>query len=84
MWDEHAQRLVEAGHRVVRYDLLGHGRTPALERAVELQDFTAQLGALLQHLKIAAVAVVGFSLGALVARAYAVQSRTADAPGFAQ
>ena len=57
----------------MRYDLLGHGRTPPLQRDVGLQDFTAQLDALLRDLNIKAAAVVGFSLGALVARDYAVR-----------
>ena len=58
---------------VLRYDLLGHGRTPPLARGVEVQDLTAQLEALLCDLELEAVAVVGFSLGALVARAYALR-----------
>lgn len=73
MWDEHARHLSAAGHRVVRYDLLGHGRTPPLGRDVVLADFTAQLEALLVELSIDAAALVGFSLGALIARAYAVR-----------
>jgi pimeloyl-ACP methyl ester carboxylesterase len=73
MWDQVAGRLVAAGHRALRYDLLGHGRTPPLHRDVELRDFTAQLETLLSDLNIDAAAVVGFSLGALVARAYAVR-----------
>jgi pimeloyl-ACP methyl ester carboxylesterase len=73
MWDQVAGHLVAAGHRAVRYDLLGHGRTPPLQRDVGLQDFTAQLDTLLCDLDIGAAAVVGFSLGALVARAYAVR-----------
>ncbi len=73
MWDEHAARLAGAGQRVVRYDLLGHGQTPALERDVQIADFTAQLDALLAKLRIGAAVLVGFSLGALIARAYAVR-----------
>ena len=75
MWDATAQSLAASGHRVVRYDMLGHGRTPPLQREVELQDFTTQLETLLQDLNISAAAVVGFSLGALVARAYALRYR---------
>jgi len=43
-----------------------------LGRDIEVRDLTAQLEELLCDLEIDAAAVVGFSLGALVARAYAV------------
>lgn len=73
MWDDVAAGLAAGGHRVLRYDLLGHGRTPAPPAEVVLADFTAQLETLLGDLQIDAATVVGFSLGALVARAYAVR-----------
>ncbi len=72
MWDDLSERLVTDGYRVLRYDMLGHGRTPALAREIQLEDLTAQLASLLQDLRIRAAVLVGFSLGALVARAYAV------------
>ena len=76
MWDELSARLVAAGHRVLCYDLLGHGRTPALSHAVELRDFSEQLHNLLRDQQINGSTLVGFSLGALVARACAVQDHT--------
>lgn len=76
MWDDLSARLVAAGHRVLCYDLLGHGCTPALGGDVELRDFSEQLQRLLEGLQIDAATLVGFSLGALVARAYAVRDQT--------
>lgn len=62
--------------RVVTYDLLGHGQSAAPAGQPVLADLAAQLARLLDHLGIARAAVVGFSLGGMVARRFAQ-----DAPG---
>lgn len=69
MWD-----LVAAGlspyHRVVRYDVLGHGRTPAKNGSLGFDDLVGQLHDVLETQRIGATALVGFSLGALIAQAF--------------
>ncbi|MGQ0611530.1 MAG: alpha/beta fold hydrolase [Paracoccaceae bacterium] len=57
--------------RVLRYDLLGHGESPPPAGQPTLRDLSGQLAALLDHLHIARAAVVGFSLGGMVARRFA-------------
>ncbi len=57
--------------RVVSYDLLGHGESPPPAGQPALRDLADQLAALLDHLHIARAAVVGFSLGGMVARRFA-------------
>ena len=58
--------------RAIAYDMLGHGESvhPAGER--RLGDFVRQLSTFLDDLSIDSAAVVGFSMGALVARAFAL------------
>ncbi len=71
MWD--AQALALAPHfRVVRYDLLGHGGSHDPPGARSVGDFVAQLRGLLDGLALERVALAGFSLGALIGRAFAL------------
>jgi pimeloyl-ACP methyl ester carboxylesterase len=57
--------------RVVTYDLIGHGQTAPPDGQPVLADLSAQLAGLLDHLGIARAALVGFSLGGMVARRFA-------------
>lgn len=54
--------------RVVSYDFLGHGISPDPKGQPVLRDLSEQLRALLDHLGVAQAAIVGFSLGGMVAR----------------
>ena len=53
------------------YDLLGHGETPLKESKIIFEDFTQQLVRLIKELNINKIHLVGFSLGALIARHFA-------------
>ena len=70
MWDAQEQAFASR-LRVVRYDMLGHGRSanPPGERNVI--DFVHQLDQLLMNLNFERASLVGFSMGGLVARAFA-------------
>lgn len=57
--------------RVLTYDLSGHGRTDAPIGQPALRGLSDQLARLLDHLGTARAAVVGFSLGGMVARRFA-------------
>ena len=58
--------------RVLTYDLLGHGQTPSpAGDTPTLADLTRQLADLLDHLDLARAALVGFSMGGMVARHFA-------------
>jgi (E)-2-((N-methylformamido)methylene)succinate hydrolase len=57
--------------RVVTYDMVGHGQTPAPDGQPTLKDLADQLAALLDHLIIDKAALVGFSMGGMVARRFA-------------
>jgi len=53
------------------YDLLGHGKTPLKKSKPSLEDFSKQLIRLIKELNIGKIHLVGFSLGALIARHFA-------------
>jgi 3-oxoadipate enol-lactonase len=58
--------------RVVRYDLPGHGGSAPLAETVSLSALTHQLAGLLDTLAIGRAAVVGFSIGGMINRRFAV------------
>ena len=58
-------------YNILTYDLLGHGKTPLKKTKVTFNDFSQQLLNLINELKFEKVHLVGFSLGALIARHFA-------------
>ena len=70
------------GFRVLTYDLMGHGQTPSPLPNPTLADLTAQLAALLDHLNLPKAALVGFSMGGMVARHF-VQTHPARTTALA-
>lgn len=68
MWDEQVAPLAHA-HTVVRYDLRGSGRSTARGHGGSHAD---DLKALLDHLELALVSLLGFSLGGGAAIDFAV------------
>jgi len=72
MW-EHQVAGLKTQFQVITYDMLGHGQSahPPDERF--LGDFVRQLHQLLMNLELKNVAIVGFSMGGLVAREFAAQ-----------
>lgn len=71
LWARQVAAL-EHRHRVVTYDLLGHGESEALPPSSGLGNFVEQLEQLRADLGLDDMTLVGFSLGALVAQAYAL------------
>lgn len=70
-WDGVLSHL-SPDRRYIRFDLRGHGRSRRTPGPYELADFVADAVALLDHLEISRVAVIGFSLGGLIAQALAL------------
>ena len=58
-------------YTTLTYDLLGHGKTPLSKAKVKFNDFYKQLLNLIDELKFKKIHLVGFSLGALIAREFA-------------
>src|SRR5689334_9369066 len=65
MWQPQAQALVPA-HRLLRYDLRGHGRSPVPPPPYTLADLGADVVALLDRNGIARASLCGVSLGGMV------------------
>ena len=64
------------GFRVLSYDLTGHGESPDPEGSPSLTMFSEQILRLMDRCAIARAAIVGFSLGGMIARRFAI-----DHPG---
>lgn len=62
--------------RVLTYDLIGHGESAGPDRDPNLTMFSEQIAELLEECGIDRCALVGFSLGGMIARRFAV-----DHPG---
>lgn len=71
MWDWQMKALRERFH-VIRYDLLGHGDSDKPVKRYEMSDFVDQLARAMDAQGLDSAALVGFSLGGLIVRAFAL------------
>ena len=62
-WENQVPALVEAGYRVITYDRRGFGKSSQPWEGYDYDTFTADLHALLEHLDLTDVTLVGFSMG---------------------
>ncbi len=76
-WRDHEPKLAKR-YRVLNYDLYGHGESAPPPLKPTLTLFAEQLRDLLDYLNINSCAVVGFSLGGMINRRFAL-----DFPGRA-
>ena len=58
---------------IISYDILGHGKTPLNKSNVSFNDFSEQLINLINELKFDKIHLIGFSIGSLIARNFAVK-----------
>ncbi|MBX2825173.1 MAG: alpha/beta hydrolase [Gammaproteobacteria bacterium] len=70
-WEGHIP-LLSQRYRIVNYDLYGHGESAPPPVKPSLSVYAQQLHELLQELGINAAAVVGFSLGGMINRRFAI------------
>ena len=59
---------------VLAYDILGHGKTSLNKNIISFDDFSDQLLNLINELKFEKIHLVGFSIGSLIARNFAVKN----------
>jgi non-heme chloroperoxidase len=62
-WERQEQALLHAGYRVIAYDRRGFGKSSQPTIGYDYDTFAADLNALLDHLDLDDVALVGFSMG---------------------
>jgi len=75
LWQPHLPAFA-ARFRVIAYDLYGHGASAPLPGEARLGRYAAQIAGLLDHLGIDRAGVVGFSIGGMINRRFAI-----DHPG---
>ena len=62
-WEKQERVLLEAGYRVIAYDRRGFGKSSQPTVGYDYDTFAADLRALLEHLDLTDVVLVGFSMG---------------------
>lgn len=72
IWDQVVARLKDR-FRIIRYDRRGHGLSEATPAPYALSDHIDDLAALLDYLKIAHAAIVGLSVGGMIAMGLAAK-----------
>ncbi len=71
MWDWQWPALTDH-FRVLRYDLIGHGQSKAPGGPSDMAILVEQLAELIEGLDLGPCALVGFSLGGMIVRAFAL------------
>ena len=72
VWDPRFVDALAQGHRVVVFDNAGVGETSAVRGRLSIQKMADQTAALIAALRLGPCAVVGWSMGGMVAQALAV------------
>jgi non-heme chloroperoxidase len=62
-WERQEAELLANGHRVISYDRRGFGRSSQPTVGYDYDTFAADLNALLEHLALSDIVLVGFSMG---------------------
>ena len=75
MWAEQVPALVQAGFRVLRIDMRGHGGSDPVAGGYSMSALAADVVAVLDRLSIARVHYVGLSIGGMIGQAFALQHR---------
>ena len=60
-------------YSTLSYDILGHGKTSLEKKEISFDDFSDQLIKLIDELKIDKIHLIGFSIGSLIARNFAIK-----------
>ena len=74
MWQYQAPALTDAGYRVVRYDVRGHGRSTVPAEGYTWENYSADLAGLAGSLSLEAAHLVGISMGGGIALQFALDS----------
>jgi (E)-2-((N-methylformamido)methylene)succinate hydrolase len=72
MWERQVRALA-GRHRVIGYDLLGHGGAAEVQDGANLDVWIQQLEALLRELHLERISLVGFSFGGMIAHSFAMK-----------
>jgi len=70
LWDAHLAAF--SGYRVLRYDLYGHGDSTPAPRTADLTLYADQIAGLMNHIGASQGHIVGFSIGGMINRRFAL------------
>lgn len=70
VWQWQTPNLAQS-YDIIQYDIYGHGRSPNPPDTPSLMLFSDQLLGLLDHCNVSRAAIIGFSLGGMIARRFA-------------
>lgn len=70
LWDRTAARLIDSGHRVVRFDLRGMGESDKPSGPYDFDRHASDVGFVLRELGVVDATLVGWSMGCTVALSY--------------
>ncbi|MEQ8291752.1 MAG: alpha/beta hydrolase [Roseovarius sp.] len=73
IWNEFLPRL-SAEHRVLLYDLYGHGQSEPAPEKMSLEAYAVQLHRLMDQVGMESAVVIGFSLGGMINRKLAMMA----------
>lgn len=73
MFDAQHAAFLEAGYRVLRYDMRGHGESPPPADRLTMSDLAGDVVALMDHLEIARVHYAGVSIGGMIGQTLGVE-----------
>ena len=73
MWDELARHLVAQGHRVLRYDQRGHGRSDTPAGPYTMAELADDAAGLIDELALGPVVWIGLSMGGMVGQELALR-----------
>ncbi|MEM9278500.1 MAG: alpha/beta fold hydrolase [Pseudomonadota bacterium] len=71
LWNDHLPAF-ENKYRLLNYDLYGHGDSAPPPQTASLSVYAKQLSDLMSHLQISSAAIVGFSIGGMINRRFAM------------
>lgn len=73
MWAEQVPPLLDAGYSVLRLDMRGHGGSSSSGGEYRMQMLAADVIAVLEHLNIPSVLLVGLSIGGMIGQVVATE-----------
>src|SRR5215467_9895637 len=72
-WAEQVPALLQAGFRVLRLDMRGHGGSGPVDGDYTMQALAADVAAVLDGLAIPRVHYIGLSIGGMIGQAFAIE-----------
>lgn len=74
MWYFTAAPLLAQNHRVIMYDLRGHGKSEKVGSGFDIGSMVRDLTAIIDHFQLKTVSIAGHSYGALIALNYSLNN----------